>query len=80
MYKALIIDDERLSRTELKRVLTNQNNFELYEAATFEEAVQTIDELKPHLIFLDIQLNGKKTGFDVLEYTTYTTNNFYHCF
>jgi two-component system, LytTR family, response regulator len=67
MYKALIIDDERLSRTELKRVLTNQNNFELYEAATFEEAVQTIDELKPHLIFLDIQLNGKKTGFDVLE-------------
>jgi two-component system, LytTR family, response regulator len=67
MYKALIIDDERLSRTELKRVLANQNHFELYEAATYEEAVETIDELKPQLIFLDIQLNGKKTGFDVLE-------------
>jgi two-component system, LytTR family, response regulator len=67
MYKALIIDDERLSRTELKRVLANQNYFELYEAATYEEAIETIDELKPHLIFLDIQLNGKKTGFDVLE-------------
>jgi two-component system, LytTR family, response regulator len=68
MYKALIIDDERLSRTELKRVLVNQNHFELYEAATYEEAVVVIDELKPHLIFLDIQLNGKKTGFDVLEH------------
>ncbi len=68
MYKALIIDDERLSRTELKRVLANQNHFELFEAATYEEAVETIDELKPHLIFLDIQLNGKKTGFDVLEH------------
>jgi two-component system, LytTR family, response regulator len=68
MYKALIIDDERLSRTELKRVLANQNHFELYEAATYEEAIETIDELKPHLIFLDIQLNGKKTGFDVLEH------------
>jgi two-component system, LytTR family, response regulator len=68
MYKALIIDDERLSRTELKRVLANQNYFELYEAATYEEALQTIDELKPQLIFLDIQLNGKKTGFDVLEH------------
>jgi two-component system, LytTR family, response regulator len=67
MYKALIIDDERLSRTELKRVLANQNHFELYEAATYEEAIETIEELKPHLIFLDIQLNGKKTGFDVLE-------------
>jgi two-component system, LytTR family, response regulator len=67
MYKALIIDDERLSRTELKRVLANQNHFELYEVATYEEAVETIDELKPQLIFLDIQLNGKKTGFDVLE-------------
>jgi two-component system, LytTR family, response regulator len=68
MYKALIIDDERLSRTELKRVLVNQDHFELYEAATYEEAVETIEELKPHLIFLDIQLNGKKTGFDVLEH------------
>jgi two-component system, LytTR family, response regulator len=68
MYKALIIDDERLSRTELKRVLANQNHFELFEAATYEEAIETIDELKPHLIFLDIQLNGKKTGFDVLEH------------
>ncbi len=67
MYKAIIIDDERLSRTELKRVLAPQNHFELYEAATYEEAIKCIQELKPELIFLDIQLNGKKTGFDVLE-------------
>jgi two-component system, LytTR family, response regulator len=67
MYKALIIDDERLSRTELKRVLKNQQYFDLFEAGTYEEAIVMIDDLKPQLIFLDIQLNGKKTGFDVLE-------------
>jgi two-component system, LytTR family, response regulator len=67
MYKALIIDDERLSRTELKRVLKNQQHFDLFEAGTYEEAIVMIDDLKPQLIFLDIQLNGKKTGFDVLE-------------
>jgi two-component system, LytTR family, response regulator len=67
MYKAIIIDDERLSRTELKRVLATQNYFELYEAATYEEAVKAIADVKPDLVFLDIQLNGKKTGFDVLE-------------
>jgi two-component system, LytTR family, response regulator len=67
MYKAIIIDDERLSRTELKRALKSQEEFELFEAASYEEAVQLIDAIKPDLIFLDIQLNGKKTGFNVLE-------------
>jgi two-component system, LytTR family, response regulator len=67
MYKAIIIDDERLSRAELKRVLKDQDEFELFEAATYEEAIFLIDAIKPELIFLDIQLNGKKTGFNVLE-------------
>jgi two-component system, LytTR family, response regulator len=67
MYRAIIIDDERHARKEVERALNNPQDFELYESATYESAVNDINTIKPDLIFLDIQLNGKKTGFDVLE-------------
>jgi two-component system, LytTR family, response regulator len=72
MIKALIIDDERLARTELKKLLNEFPELELSEASNFAEAVEMINETRPHLIFLDIQLDGKKTGFDVLAEIEYT--------
>jgi two-component system, LytTR family, response regulator len=72
MIKALIIDDERLARTELKKLLHEFPELELSEASNFAEAVEMINETRPHLIFLDIQLDGKKTGFDVLAEIEYT--------
>jgi two-component system, LytTR family, response regulator len=71
MYKVIIIDDERLARAELKRLLTIDYDFDIHEAATYQEAVQLIDSLKPDFIFLDVQLNGKHTGFDVLAHMTH---------
>jgi two-component system, LytTR family, response regulator len=70
--KTLIVDDERLARAELKRLLEHQANYDLLEAATFAEAVEMINTHTPDLVFLDIQLDGKKTGFDVLEQLEYT--------
>ena len=65
--KAIIIDDERLARVELRRLLTPHKNIEIIgEAKNVEEAVKKIEELKPELIFLDIQMPGKN-GFDLLE-------------
>jgi two-component system, LytTR family, response regulator len=72
MYKVIIIDDERLARAELKRLLTIDYDFEIYESATYQQAVDDIDSIKPDFIFLDIKLNGKNTGFDVLAQTTHT--------
>jgi two-component system, LytTR family, response regulator len=72
MIKALIIDDERLARTELKKLLNEFPELELSEASNFAEAVELINETRPNLIFLDIQLDGKKTGFDVLAEIEYT--------
>ncbi len=72
MIKTLIVDDERLARQELKKLLSNHAQFEIAEAATYAEAVEYIDEHKPDLVFLDIQLDGKKTGFNVLEQVAYT--------
>jgi two-component system LytT family response regulator len=65
--KALIIDDERLARTELKRLLTPFKDIKVVgEAVNADDALEKIQELKPDLLFLDIQMPGK-TGFDMLE-------------
>jgi two-component system LytT family response regulator len=72
MIKCLIIDDERLARQELRRILENHKNIEILdECSNAEEAITKIEELKPDLIFLDIQMPGK-TGFEVLEEIIYT--------
>lgn len=71
MYKVIIIDDERHARLEVQHALKQYVNFDISESTTYEEAISEINILKPDLIFLDIQLNGRKTGFDVLEQINY---------
>ena len=67
LMKAIIVDDERLARNELKRLLENFPSIEVIgEAANTEEASQLIEELQPDVVFLDIQMPGK-TGFEWLE-------------
>lgn len=64
--RVVIIDDERLARNELKKLLAEHPEIEVVaEAANASEGIQKIDELQPDLIFLDIQMPGK-TGFDML--------------
>lgn len=66
MYKAVIIDDERLARNELKKMLQDFPEVEVIgEAANAKEGIEKIESLNPDLIFLDIQMPGK-TGFDML--------------
>lgn len=67
MIKSIIIDDERLARNELKKLLKDFPEIEvLDEAANVDEGLEKIDLLNPDLIFLDIQM-PEKTGFDLLE-------------
>jgi two-component system, LytTR family, response regulator len=66
MQKALIIDDERLARNELKKLLQDFPDVEVIgEASNADEGIEKIESLAPDLIFLDIQMPGK-TGFDML--------------
>jgi two-component system, LytTR family, response regulator len=66
MHKALIIDDERLARNELKKLLQDFPEVEVIgEAANANEGIEKIEDLSPDLVFLDIQMPGK-TGFDML--------------
>ena len=67
MYKAIIIDDERLARNELKKMLNDFPQIEIIgEAANAKEGIEKIENLMPDLIFLDIQMPGK-SGFDMLQ-------------
>lgn len=64
--KAIIIDDERLARNELKKLLQDYGDIEVIDEATnVDEGIEKIETLNPDLIFLDIQMPGK-TGFDLL--------------
>ncbi len=66
MLKVILIDDERLARSELKRLLSDFPDVEVIaEAANANEGIEKIESLNPDLIFLDIQMPGK-TGFDML--------------
>uniref|UniRef100_UPI0040480A70 LytR/AlgR family response regulator transcription factor n=1 Tax=Roseivirga sp. TaxID=1964215 RepID=UPI0040480A70 len=65
--KALIIDDSDLARQELKHLLKNRDDVQVIgEAENAEIAVEKIAELKPELLFLDIQMPGKD-GFELLQ-------------
>jgi two-component system LytT family response regulator len=65
--KALLIDDERLARNELRRLLASFPDIEVAgEASQAGQARTLVDELRPDLLFLDVQMPGL-SGIDFLE-------------
>lgn len=65
--RALIVDDERLARKELIKLLEDHPSIEVIgEAVNADEAEQMVNEHNPDLLFLDIQMPGR-TGFQLLE-------------
>lgn len=64
--KALIVDDEELARRGLKLRLKDAEDFEIVgECRNGREALEAILELRPDVVFLDIQMPGL-SGFDVI--------------
>ena len=65
--KAIIVDDTRLARQELQFLLKNYKDVEVIaEAENADDAKAMIEDLKPDLVFLDIQMPDKD-GFELLE-------------
>jgi two-component system LytT family response regulator len=65
--RAILVDDERIARQELRRLLAAHPEVEIAgEAANGEEALSLIGKLEPDVLFLDIQMPGM-TGFDLLD-------------
>ncbi len=64
--KVLLVDDERVARAELRRLLAAHPEVQILgEAANAEQARDAIATLGPELLFLDVQMPGG-TGFDLL--------------
>ena len=65
--KALLVDDERLARNELRRLLKAHPDIEVVgEAVDVEDALEKAAALRPDILFLDIQMPGDD-GFTLLE-------------
>lgn len=66
-FKTILVEDERLAREELKSLLKDYLEIEIIaEAKNGEEGITLIKELKPDLIFLDINMPGMN-GFEMLK-------------
>jgi two-component system LytT family response regulator len=65
--KALLVDDERLARAGLRRLLKSHADVEVVgEAANADEAVMQMKRLHPDVIFLDVEMPGR-SGLELLE-------------
>jgi two-component system LytT family response regulator len=65
--RAIIVDDERLARSDLRSMLSEYKNIEIVgEADGVSKAIELINKEDPDLLFLDIQMPGE-SGFDLLE-------------
>lgn len=64
---AIIVDDERLSRKELRTLLAEIGDVEVVgDADSVASAIAIIEQTQPDIIFLDIQMPGE-SGFDLIE-------------
>jgi len=67
----LIIDDEKLARDIVKKYLEHNESVEIIgECTNGFEGIKSINEKKPDIIFLDIQM-PKITGFEMIELLEY---------
>ncbi|HXE65300.1 MAG TPA: LytTR family DNA-binding domain-containing protein [Bryobacteraceae bacterium] len=65
--RALIVDDEDLARSVLRRLLADEGGVEIVgEASNGVEALEAIAELRPDVVLLDIEMPGFD-GFEVVQ-------------
>jgi two-component system, LytTR family, response regulator len=65
--KALLVDDERLARSGLRRLLKSHDDINVVgEAANADEALGQIRRLHPDVVFLDVEMPGR-SGLQLLE-------------
>ncbi|ARV15209.1 LytR/AlgR family response regulator transcription factor [Polaribacter sp. SA4-12] len=65
--KAVIVEDSRLARNELKELIKAHKEIEILgEAENVDDGYKLINDTKPDLLFLDINM-PEKDGFELLE-------------
>jgi len=73
MIKAILIDDESYIREDIRNKIHTNFSDDIVivsEASSVKEGIETINNFKPDILFLDIQLSDG-TGFDILTKCTF---------
>lgn len=65
--RILIVEDESLVAMDMSDMLSRIGYEVLPAAYSYEEAIATLEEQKPDLLLLDINLGGDKTGLDLAQ-------------
>ena len=69
-FKVIIVDDERLSRRRIRRLLALEHDCEVIgECANGTEALATLGRVRPDILFLDVQM-PELDGFEVIQALT----------
>lgn len=65
--KVLVVEDEALISLMMCKELRKFGFDAVNKAATADDAVRMVEEIKPDFIFMDIRLIGKRDGIDAAE-------------
>ncbi len=65
--KVLVVEDEIIIADDICETLQDLGYEVLEPAINFTEAIETIENKKPDIAILDVQLSGKKTGIDLAQ-------------
>lgn len=66
--KILIVDDDEQGRELLQIALNSRTDWQVFEAANGEQAIQQIQNQKPDIVILDIMMPGDIDGLDVCDF------------
>lgn len=71
LAKILVCDDSVLARSQMRNLIEQWGNVEIFEAKTGAEAIEKYKSEKPDLVFLDIvmpEVNGIEAVKAIIEY------------
>lgn len=66
--KILIVDDDSINREFLHIAFKSHTDWEISQAANAQEAIETVQSMKPDIVILDIMMPGDKDGLDVCDF------------
>jgi two-component system LytT family response regulator len=65
--KVLILDDEPPARRGMRQALAQIGVTDVRDVGTIEQAVKALNDERPDVLLLDVELRGGKVGFDLLD-------------
>lgn len=65
LHKILIVENELNIARQIKESLIENHYSEVFIAIGYDAAISSIETFFPHLVIIDVDLRGKKNGFDL---------------